>query len=316
MKYKTKKLRKNNKRKRITKRNYKRVGGRVGGSGVVPSAKKDVNSNINSNINSNKSDSNIDNQPTPQSNLEEESMKQMEELKEERNAANEAKKEAANEEANKLIKETQNVVTGSAINAVEMAGKAIGVDVTDPKEISEKLDDIKDSLTNPENIEKAKEIVGEVAKEGGIVLEAVDPLIKPLTKKVLDIGSETAVKMGDTGILLVKNAIKAIPGVGAAFVLVDDIGKISETAAATMGAAADITTQTADSVVVAKNNYEKLKSEKNEIESRVDNSKNEFLNTPLSSTEKKALTQQAPLDKKGGRKTRRKLKSKRVRFLL
>ncbi|NDD93365.1 hypothetical protein EBZ37_14950, partial [bacterium] len=61
-----------------------------------------------------------------------------------------------------------------------------------------KLNEIKETITNPENFKKVQEIISETAKKGALMFKAASPLIDPLTSKILDEGSKVAEKVGST----------------------------------------------------------------------------------------------------------------------
>jgi len=190
-------------------------------------------------------------------NLESNSINQLEALKMER--AEKAKETAA--KANEIIGDAVTVAEGIGANAIEGIGNIIGIDVAHPEKTTEKLNEIKQTLTNPENFKKVQEIIGEVAKKGALMFKAASPLIDPLTTKIVEQGSKVAEKVADTGSTIVSNAVKEIPGVGLVYSLVQDASKIGEATSAVIGAASEIATDTADSAVVFNDNLKKVEAE-------------------------------------------------------
>jgi len=198
--------------------------------------------------------------PISSTNLETNSINQLEALKMER--AEKAKETAA--KANEIIGDAVTVAEGIGANAIEGIGNIIGIDVAHPEKTTEKLNEIKQTLTNPENFKKVQEIIGEAAKKGALMFKAASPLIDPLTTKIVEQGSKVAEKVADTGSTIVSNAVKEIPGVGLVYSLVQDASKIGEAASAVIGAASEIATDTADSAVVFNDNLKKVEAEANQ----------------------------------------------------
>ena len=194
---------------------------------------------------------------TTETNLEKESIQKLEEIKREREEK--AKESAA--KANEIIGDAVIVAEGIGANAIEGIGNIIGIDVAHPEKTTAKLNEIKETITNPENFKKVQEIISETAKKGALMFKAASPLIDPLTTKILDEGSKVAKKVADTGTTIVSNAVKEIPGVGLVYSLAQDASKIGEATSAVINAASKITTDAADSAVVFKDNLQKVQSE-------------------------------------------------------
>jgi hypothetical protein len=234
--------------------------------------------------------------------LETKSLEELAKIKEEREKAN-----------NEMFEDASTVAKGVVANTLETAGDLVGIDIDNPEAVNQKLEDIKETLTDPKNTEELKEIVSEVAKKGAVVVEAAAPLIDPLAEKALDVGSKTAEKIADTGTTIFFNFVKEIPGVGLAYSLIQDATKIGEAGSAVVNATAELTTDTADSAVVFKKNLEELQKEGIDAKNRATQSVKQFENpfTP---------DLQIPTAAGGGKKTITKKKSfkkkntKRVRF--
>ena len=241
--------------------------------------------------------------------LETRSLEELAKIKEERAKAN-----------NEMIEDASTVAKGLVANTLETAGDLVGVDIDNPEAVHKKLEDIKETLSDPKNTEEIKEIVAEAAKKGAVIVEAASPLIDPLAEKALDVGSKTAVKMADTGKTIFFNFIKEIPGVGLAYSLLQDASKVGEAGSAVINATAELTTDTADSVVVFNKNLEELKKEGAESENRAAQAVKEFENplpTPKLPIQTPSLLPEN--GKKGGKKSKKKRNfkkknTKRVRF--
>jgi len=199
--------------------------------------------------------------------LETRSLEELAKIKEERARAN-----------NEMVEDASTVAKGVVANTLETAGDLVGVDIDNPEAVHKKLEDIKETLSDPKNTEEIKEIVAEAAKKGAVVVEAASPLIDPLAEKALDVGSKTAEKMADTGTTILSNFVKEIPGVGLVYSLLQDASKVGEAGSAVINATAELTTDTADSAVVFKKNLEELQKEGADTENRAAESVKQFEN--------------------------------------
>jgi hypothetical protein len=209
------------------------------------------------------------------------------------------------QKSNEMTKNATNIAKGVAVNTLDSIGNAIGIDINNPESVNKSLDNIKQMVTDPKNIQKSKEIISGIVNNAAVYFQAAKPLIDPLADKMLDVGSKVAEKAGDTATVVASNFVKEIPGVGLAYSLVQDASKIGEAVSAATNAAAEITTSASDSAVVFKKNLDQLQNEKIEIEKRTMNSLNQFQN-PLQNLNTTI----------GGRNKIRKTKTRRVRFAI
>lgn len=229
-------------------------------------------------------------------NMGSQSLQQLQELKNKR-------EEKSNEIMNSINNYT-NLAKTAAVKTLGNAASAIGIDINNPESVDKALDNIKNLVTDPKNIEKTKDIISAAANNAAVYFKAAEPLIVPLTNKMFEVGSKAAEKAGETATVIASNTVKEIPGVGLAYALVQDASKIGEAVSAATNAFAEITTSTSDSAVVFKKNLEQLQKEKEEIEKRTMNSLNSFQN-PI-----KINPIPNPIKNIGGSKP----KSKRIRF--
>ena len=227
-------------------------------------------------------------------NLENQSLQELKKMKDERLA-----------KSSSIFSNIENSAKGVAVNALENVGNKFGVDITNPQEVSNALDNIKNAVTNPENVKKTTEILKGFAQNAAVYYKALEPLIDPMTDKFLEVGAKAAEKAGETATVIASNAVKEIPGVGLAYALAQDASKIGEAFTAATNAAAELTTSASDSAVVFKKNLEKLKAEKAAIESRTMNSLNQFQN-PMNNLNNNTLIG-------GKRKTRARKSKSRLR---
>ena len=241
--------------------------------------------------------------------LETRSLEELAKIKENREIANQ-----------EIVEDASNIAKGVAVNTLETVGDLIGVDIDNTEAVNQKLEDIKETFTDPKNLETLKETVAEAAEKGAVIVEAASPLIDPLADKALDVGAKTATKLADTGTTIFFNFIKEIPGVGLAYALIQNATKVGEASSAVVNATAELATDTADSAVVFKKNLEELQKEGIDTENRTTQAIKEF-ETPyknISSETNQILSK--PIISYGGKKTTTKknvLKNKytkRVRF--
>lgn len=205
----------------------------------------------------------------PTSELEKKSLEELQKIKDDREKANA-------EASSKMLEDASSIATGVTANALEGIGNVVGVDLTDPKEAAEDLDNIKKTVSDPKNVEKVKEIVGEAAKQGAVVFEAAQPLIGPVVDTAIKQGEKVFEKSVDALSTTGANLVKEIPGVGLVITGIQDISKIGEAASAAIGATSEIITQTSDSAVVFDKNLKELKKEGNDTTDRTNESIKEF----------------------------------------
>lgn len=177
-----------------------------------------------------------------------------------------------------VITNVKNIAQGSAINAVDKLGEAVGVDLTDPIQTQQKLEQIKSTISNPETIAKVKEILGMYAQYGSVALEAVEPFIEKLSNVVIKEGSKTAESFINTGSTVLGNVIKEIPGVGLVASIAQDAEKIGETVASVVNTGSTIAEELSDTTNASIQNYNKLVKEKEDLLQRTNNSLTKFEN--------------------------------------
>ena len=213
-----------------------------------------------------------------------------------------------------IIEKTGQLAEGVTVNAIENTGALLGVDLSNPKETSEKLDDMKENMTSPENVEKMTEIVGEAAKVGAVALDAAEPFTKPLIQKSSDILEESGSKIGKAGVNILLNTAEEIPGVGVVIGTVRSLSKIGEAGLAVVDATSEVATTASDSVNATTKNFNDLMQEKGDVLKRTDDSVKEFeepSKPPVPSTEKVPT---GGTSRRNEKKYKR--KTKRVRFAL
>jgi hypothetical protein len=213
-----------------------------------------------------------------------------------------------------IIEKTGQLAEGVTVNAIENTGALLGVDLSKPEETSEKLDDMTEALTSPENVEKMTEIVGEAAKVGAVALDAAEPFTDPLLKKSGEVLEKSGSIIGKAGVNILLNTAEEIPGVGVVLGTIRSVAKIGEAGLAVVDATSEVVTTSSDSVNAATQNFDDLMKEKGDVLKRTDDSVKEFeepLKKPVPSTDK------VPTGGTSKRNTKKyKGKTKRVRFAL
>lgn len=214
-----------------------------------------------------------------------------------------------------ILQKTSDLTEGVTVNAIESTGNLLGVDLSNPEETSQKLDDIKENITSPENIEKMTEIVGEAATLGNIAMEAAEPFTTPMINKSAEVIEEAGSKIGKAGVNIILNTAEEIPGVGILIGTVRTISKIGEAGLAATNAASELVTTSSNTINATSKNFDELIKEKEDVVKRTDDSVKEF-EDPLKKTvpnDKKVPTGGGCLTK---RNKKQKIKTKRVRFAL
>ena len=213
-----------------------------------------------------------------------------------------------------IVQKTGDIVDGITVNAIEGVGDLVGVDLSNSEETGKKLDEIKESISNPENNEKVKEIVENAAEVGAVALEAADPFIEPLVDKSIKIGEGALSKMGKSGVKILLNTAEEIPGVGVLIGTIRSLDSAGQAILAATNATSEIITTTSDSVNASTKNFNELMDEKGDVTNRIDKSVKEF-EAPLKSV---PGTDKVPTGGRGGTKRHNKHKNitKRVRFAL
>jgi len=119
--------------------------------------------------------------------------------------------------AGPIMESAGNLIETSAVKGLDVLGNSIGVDINNPASIGEKLDDIKDAVSSPENIEKTKEILKNTGEYVGLVVDAAAPVIEKTSEKILPVVMKEADKAIDalaaTGVNLLEDVTGPVIGV-------------------------------------------------------------------------------------------------------
>ena len=111
-----------------------------------------------------------------------------------------------------VLEKTGDLVEGAAVKGLDMIGNSIGVDINNPQSIGEKLDNIKESLSDPVNVEKTKEILGNAGKYIEVGIEAAMPVIEKTVDKILPVFTKESDKAVKAGLGTVVNLAEDVAG--------------------------------------------------------------------------------------------------------
>ena len=162
-----------------------------------------------------------------------------------------------------IIEKTGDLIEGSSIKAIDSVGNLIGIDIDNPNSISDKLSDIKNSLSNPENVEKLKEIAKEAGKFGEVAVVAFAPAAERFVDTTLPIvaeGFDKAIKSGAaTGINLLEDVAGPFIGIPRTFL------SAAEAFNASVNAGSELVRGTAEGLQGTYENYSRLMNKMNNV---------------------------------------------------
>ena len=111
-----------------------------------------------------------------------------------------------------VVKKTGDLFEGAAVKGLDIMGKSIGVDIDNPQSFGEKLDNIKTSLTDPTNVEKTKEILGNAGKYVEVGIDAVAPVFEKTADKILPVVMKETDKAVESGLGTLVNVAEDFAG--------------------------------------------------------------------------------------------------------
>ena len=175
-----------------------------------------------------------------------------------------------------VFKKTGELAEGLTLKGVERMGSLLGINLSDSRNVNEKLDQIKMALSDPKNKEKIKEIFSEAAKVGAVAVEAASPFIQPLVNKSIAVGTEAMSKIGESAVKIALNTAEEIPVAGVVIGTVRSLSNAGEAFAAASSAASEVVTASSDTINAATKNFERLMKEKMNSVNRINDSLNKF----------------------------------------
>ena len=169
----------------------------------------------------------------------------------------------------KLINRLLLVIEGLLIKSIDQLGNVIGLDVSDPKQVSAKLEEIEVIISNPEIHEQVVSIVEKINMLLYVALEAAKPRMKPLAEKINNIYVTSTSDLGRSTITILKNIAKAIPVYGAIVALIDTANTITVTAANTVSAKQHAQLAVNDAIREISDEFKDLLKQKKDLVSRI-----------------------------------------------
>jgi hypothetical protein len=159
-----------------------------------------------------------------------------------------------------VLEKSGDLIEGATVKALDVAGDAIGVDINNPESIGEKLDDIKEAISSPENVKKTKEILANAGAYGELLVEAAAPVIEQTANKVLPIVTKETDKAINAGLGTAVNLAENVlgPFIGIPRTLVS----AAEAFNATVNASSELVKGMAEGVQGTQENFNRLVEEK------------------------------------------------------
>jgi len=193
---------------------------------------------------------------------------------------------------------------GLAEKGIEKVGDIVGVDVTKPEIIENKLHQIENIISSPE-------IKQEISKISEVASEAAEPYIKPLEEKIIEKTKEVGKELGTSAVQIGLNTAEEIPGVGVIIGTLRSLDQAAKAGLSTLNAFTEVSKDTTDAINATAKNYKRLMGEKNQINERINNSISEFANPQslLSNTNKSLNNGSSHVT--GGRSKKKYSKSKK-----
>lgn len=175
-----------------------------------------------------------------------------------------------------ILKESTHLAEGLLLKGIEHIGNLFDIDLSQSDDVSEKLDKIKITLSDPKNKEKIRAILSEASIVGEIAIEAASPFIKPLVDKTIEVGSDAVSKVGKSVVKIGINTAEEIPVIGLVIAIIRSLSNAGEAFLATTNAASQIVTTTTDSINATTKNFDRLIKEKMQGINRVNSSLKDF----------------------------------------
>jgi hypothetical protein len=170
-----------------------------------------------------------------------------------------------------IASEGVTLAEGLAEKGIEKVGNVVGVDVTKPQIIENKLHQIENIISSPE-------IKKEISKITEVAGQAVEPYIKPLEEKVIEKTKEVGKELGTSAVQIGLNTAEEIPGVGIIIGTLRSLDQAAKAGLSTINAFTEVSKDTTDAINATAKNYKRLIGENLEIGKRINNSISEFSN--------------------------------------
>jgi hypothetical protein len=216
-----------------------------------------------------------------------------------------------------IMNKLRTLLSGLFLNATESMAKLTNVNLNDSSSIDEKLNKIKLGLSNPVNKEKLRQIIGELAQNGTIAIEASVPFITEFVKKSISIGSNSLSDIGEAIVKVMLNTAEEIPGVGIMIGMIRSFSNVGEAVVSSINAGSEIVTASSQAIDGSIQNFKRISKENGNRMSDVNESINNFTQ-PLSFNPSSTINSYSPQQlltnavKRGGKIKKRTRKYKSV----
>lgn len=158
-----------------------------------------------------------------------------------------------------VLEKTGDLVEGASVKGIDIVADSIGIDLDNPGSIGDKLDDVNEAFSDPENVEKMKEIAGNAGQIAEIAVEASKPAINKFVTEsgpIINKGISDAIKSGvSTGVNLLEDVAGPFMGVPRTLLAA------ATAANATVNAGSEIVKGASEAIQGTKENFDRIKNE-------------------------------------------------------
>jgi hypothetical protein len=157
-----------------------------------------------------------------------------------------------------VLEKTGDLIEGASVKGLNIMANSIGVDLNNPGSINKKLDELNQSFSDPENVEKLKEVASNAGQYASVVVQASKPAIKEFVEgsgPILVKGVNDAVKAGvTTGVNLLDDVA------GPIFGLPRTLLSVARAFNASVNAGSEFIKSASETVQGTMENYDRLKN--------------------------------------------------------
>lgn len=182
----------------------------------------------------------------------------------------------------KLLDKASNLAENLGVKTIESIGNNLGLDLTNKEQVNQKLNQIKETISDPQNIQQLKEIISNAAQVGAVGIEAAKPFLDPLINTTIEKTKNAASKIGEAGVKIALNTATQIPGIGVVVGSVRSLSNAGEAGIAALNAGNEIIKTASNTLNATTKNFNRLMKEKGQLLERTQKSMNNFLN-PINS---------------------------------
>ena len=147
----------------------------------------------------------------------------------------------------------------AADSAIDLVSSKTGVDPTNKVQVSEKLQGVINTINDPIVQEKAKEAITAAAKNVAVAIKASEPALTQLSKTTADTLTDTASKVGKSGVRVALEILEEIPIAGSALGFVTMIDNITKAGQSLVNANSKIAEASGEAWSEAAENYKENK---------------------------------------------------------